>query len=502
MQRSSSSRWSSLLRTRWGGHGWIAAVAAVFFAGLADSAGAQPVVADPTLEVSTAASGLSQPIGLAFLGADDMFVIEKASGQVRRVVGGVVQAVPALDLSVNSNSERGLLGIALHPQFPAVPQVFLLWTESASGSDTNIVAAVPLLGNRLDRFIWDGNALAFDRTLLRLRARQTDQIPVPGHAGSNNATERGNHNGGSLRFGPDGKLYVFVGDLGRRGWLQNLANGPFLSAPFVDDTFGGPQPDDAHLAGVILRLNADGSTPVDNPFFTAGASLGGEVGANIQRVFSYGHRNGFGMAFDPVAGHLWMTENGDDAFSELNRVQPGMNGGWIQVAGPLARIAQFKRIETTQFSSSLQQRRYPPTRIVYAPALAQARLLMLPGAVYVDPALSWKYEVAPAGAAFVQGGALGPASEGSLWLGSALAANSVLYRIRLTPDRQFVDAAGDVRLADRVADNTQKHDRTESESLIVGTGFGVTPDIVQGPDGNLYVVSLSDGSVYRIAPKP
>src|SRR6267378_1380747 len=108
------------------------------------------------------------------------------------------------------------------------------------------------------------------------------------------------------------QLYLFMGDQGRRGWLQNLPHGPFLTAPQVDDTFGGPAPDNAHFTGVILRLNDDGTTPTDNPFFAFGAALGGEAGANIQKIFSYGHRNGFGMAFDPVSGSLWETENADD----------------------------------------------------------------------------------------------------------------------------------------------------------------------------------------------
>ncbi len=153
-----------------------------------------------------------------------------------------------------------------------------------------------------------------------LRSRQMDNLAVPGHPGPTNAAEQGNHNGGVMRFGPDGKLYLFMGDQGRRGWLQNLPNGPFLTPPVVDDGFGGPMPDNAHLTGVIFRLNPDGTTPSDNPFFTVGANMGGEVGANIQKMFSYGHRNGFGMAFDPMSGNLWDTENADDAFSELNRI--------------------------------------------------------------------------------------------------------------------------------------------------------------------------------------
>ena len=80
-----------------------------------------------------------------------------------------------------------------------------------------------------------------------------------------------------------------------------------------DDQFGGPQPDDAHLTGVILRLNDDGTTPADNPFFTRRRRDAARPAANIQKIFAYGMRNGFGMAFDPLSGNLWAQENGDDA---------------------------------------------------------------------------------------------------------------------------------------------------------------------------------------------
>jgi glucose/arabinose dehydrogenase len=344
-----------------------------------------------------------------------------------------------------------------------------------------------------------------------LRSRQTDNIAVPGHPGFTNAAEQGNHNGGVVKFGPDGKLYLFMGDQGRRGWLQNLPNGPFLTPPFMDDTFGGIMPDNAHFTGVIIRINEDGTTPQDNPFFAAGAQMGGEVGANIQRIYSYGHRNGFGMAFDPQSGSLWDTENADDAYSELNRVIPGMNGGWVQLAGPLSRQPDWKFIETTQFGSNLQQVRYPPTRAAYTAALAQARMFMLPGATYVDPDFSWRYEIGPAGTTFVTGNALGPEYNGNLWIGSARAFSQVgnnggsLYRLKLTPDRLHVDVSADPRLADRVADNLfspTKFEGTESETLQIGKGFGITPDIEQGPDGNLYVVSNTDNVIYKISRKP
>jgi len=235
------------------------------------------------------------------------------------------------------------------------------------------------------------------------------------------------------------------------------------------------------------------------------------VGANIQKVYSYGHRNGFGMAFDPMSGSLWDTENADDAFSELNRVIPGMNGGWVQLAGPLARFPQFKAIETTLFNSNLQQVRYPPTRIAYTAALAQSRMFMLPGAVYVDPEFSWLYEIGPAGTTFISGNALGAEYNGTLWIGSARSFAQVggnggsLYRLKLTSDRLHIDVSADPRLADHVADNlfrAQKFDGTESETLQIGRGFGITPSIEQGPDGNLYVVSNTDNAIYKISRRP
>ena len=460
---------------------------------------------DPNLKVTTVLNaGLAQPIGIVFLGQNDFLVLEKATGQVKRVTNSVISPTPVLDLAVNSASERGLLSLVLHPNFPTTPWMYVRWTESSTGADTSNIAEVPLLGNRVDRFVWDGATLTSPQTIIQLRARQTNNIPVPGHEGTQNPNEAGNHNGGVMRFGPDGKLYVFMGDQGRRGWLQNLANGPFETEPFVDDTFGGPAPDNAHLSGVILRLNDDGTAPADNPFFAVGAKMGGEVGANIQKIFSYGHRNAFGMAFDPYSGDLWETENGDDTFAELNRAVPGMNGGWIQIMGPQHRFFDYKDIEVNQFGGALQQVRYPPTRLADSPGQARKALFMLPGAKYVDPELSWKYESGPAGTTFVVGSALGAENDGTLWIGSSRAFGQVggsggsIYRLRLNNNRKKVDVS-DSALAEGVADNLAKFDPTESESLIVGVGFGTTPSIEQGPDGNLYVVSITDSAIYMIS---
>jgi glucose/arabinose dehydrogenase len=448
---------------------------------------AGPSMTVPTLGVRKVAGGLDTPTAMAFIGANDFLVLEKQTGRVVRVTNGQTKA-PVLDLAVNNASERGLLGIALHPDFDTNHFVYLFWSESSTGADTSAVEDVPLLGNRVDRFIWDGARLTLDRNILRLRARQTDAGQPP----------RGNHDGGVLRFGPDGKLYVVAGDTGRRGLLQNLTSG----GPVPDDEFGGPAPDDAHLTGVILRLNDDGSTPSDNPFFNADAGLTGEAAANVKKIFAYGVRNSFGMDFDPVGGHLWTQENGDDSFDELNRVEAGFNGGWIQLMGPSSRIAEFKAIETTLFNASLQQNRWPPSLIADTPEQALSRLYVLPGSHYAEPEFSWKYAVAPSPVGFARGAGLGPLYANDLFVGASRTTllGGYLFRFNLSDDRKKLSTS-DARLADGVADNADKFDLAESESLVVGRDFGITTDIRTGPNGNLYVVSLSNGEVYEIFSK-
>ncbi|MBL8701107.1 MAG: PQQ-dependent sugar dehydrogenase [Alphaproteobacteria bacterium] len=451
-------------------------------------AAAQPAVLDPGLQVTTVVAGLSAPTAFAFIGANDMFVAEKNSGIVRRVTGGVV-AGPVLDLAVNGAGQRGLLGMALSPTFASDGNVFIYWTTSSTGADTTTTLSVPLLGNRVDRFHWNGSTLTFDANVLQLRALQNDPPQTPGAA----------NNGGALRFGADGKLYVSVGDVGRRGWMQNLAGGPAGFGP--DDAFGGPAPDSAHLTGVVLRVNPDGTAPADNAFFAAGSAIGGEVGQNIQKVYAYGFRNGFGMAIDPLSGALWNVDNGDDAFDEINKIGAGSNGDWIQFMGPSSRFADFKAIETAS-ANGLGQDRYPASSIAPDGVEALSRTFMLPGASHLDPELSWLHAIAPSALGFMDGDGLGAAYAGAMFVGAATPAldDGYLLRLRLDAARNHLDLSADPRLADRVADNLGKFNASESETLRFGTGFGVVTDIQTGPDGLLYVASLSRGAIYVISP--
>src|SRR5688572_24285671 len=177
---------------------WIA------LCGLASVVSAQ-TLADPNLRVNELVGGLSQPTAMAFVGPNDILVLQKADGRVRRVVNGVLQAGQVLDVHVDRASERGLLGIALHPDFPTTPFVYLYYTESSAASDTS---GSPL-ANRVYRYTWNGSALVSPQLILDLPA-----TPGP------------NHDGGAMTFGPDGKLYVVIGDLNRNGQLQNFSSGP------------------------------------------------------------------------------------------------------------------------------------------------------------------------------------------------------------------------------------------------------------------------------------
>jgi glucose/arabinose dehydrogenase len=380
------------------------------------SALAQPVMLDPNLSVRELVSGLSVPTTMAFIGPDDILVLQKNDGKVRRVIAGVLQPGEVLDLNVDAQSERGLLGIAVHPSFPATPFVYLYFTERNSGDGFGGGVA-----NRVYRYSWNGSVLATPATLIA-------GLPL---------TPGPNHDGGVITFGPDGKLYIVIGDLNRNGRLQNNPSG---AAP--DDT------------SVILRLNDDGTTPNDNPFFAQGG--------NVTRYFAYGIRNSFGMAFDPVTNKLWMTENGPAQFDEINLVERGFNSGWNQIMGPDGRNAA-----------------------------GVANLYSLPRSRYADPKFAWLETIGVTGIAFLGSEQFGPEYENNAFVGDVN--NGNLYRFVLNKARNgFILSDG---LADKVADSVN-----ERNDLRVGMDFNGITDLKVGPDGLLYVVSIGDGAIYVIQP--
>jgi aldose sugar dehydrogenase len=390
--------------------GWLL----IWFWSLSSVLSAQTLT-DPNLRVSELVGGLSQPTAMAFIGSNDILVLQKADGRVWRVVNGVLQAGAVLDVHVDRASERGLLGIALHPNFPTTPFVYLYYTESSAASDTS---GSPL-ANRVYRYTWNGSALVSPQLILDLPA-----TPGP------------NHDGGAMLFGPDGKLYVVIGDLNRNGQLQNFSS--------------GPSPDDT---GVIFRIDEDGGTPSDNPFSSQ---------PDLAKYYAYGIRNSFGLAFDPLTGELWDTENGPAAYDEINLVRPGFNSGWERIMGPVSRDAQ-----------------------------GTGDLVQFPGSQYADPKFSWLSNVGPTAIVFLDSSQLGAQYQNDIFVGDIN--NGNLYRFELNATRSgflFQNAA----LADLVAD-----DAGELQEVIFGTGFGGITDLKVGSDGFLYVLSFSQGKIFIVS---
>jgi glucose/arabinose dehydrogenase len=248
---------------------------------------AQAQLNDPSLAIQTMIDGLVSPTSLAFLDDNNILFLEK-EGNVRLISNGVLQSEPVLQIEqVESNNERGLLGIAYDGN-----RVYLFFTES--GAQVEGVSTEGEVRNRVYSYAWDGSSLTDPQLLLDLPS-------TPGT----------NHQGGKLKVGPDNQLYVVVGEMQREGQLQNFIN--------------GPPPDDT---GVILRVNPiDGSASIDNPFVEGGEEAG--------RYYAYGIRNSYGFDFDPMTGKLWDAENGEDVFDEINLVEPGFNSGWKSVMGPI-----------------------------------------------------------------------------------------------------------------------------------------------------------------------
>ena len=447
-----------------------------------EAAVAGPTMTDESLGTEVVASGLTEPTAMAFIGEDDFLVTEKSTGEVHRVTGGEVSE-PVIDLAVNFFDERGLLGIAVHPEFDSNGYVYLYWTWSGEGEgdegflgpDTDEEFAVPELGNRVDRFAWDGEALTWDMNIVEMRSN-TLETDTSGRI-------RGNHDAGPIVFGQDGTLFIVNGDQNLRGELQNIEGQGGL--------------DQANWTGVVIRVNDDGSIPDDNPFVEAASEMDGPSAENLARTWAYGVRNSFGLAIHPETGDLWQTENGDDSWDEVNIFPGGSNSGWWQIMGPIDRFDEYRQMEV-ESEDGTDVESYPPDQLAESAEEARERLVEYPGSSLVDPVFAWKYPPAVTSIGFVTDDALGESSTNTAWMGTVL--TDSLYRYPLADDGSGFDFGDDEGLGDLVDDNASKGDLGESADYVVGTGFGIVTHIVPGPDGLLYVTSLSAGEVYRIGP--
>ena len=390
----------------------------------------QPNIRDNRMTVQVIFEGLNFPTSMAFLGPDDILVLEKNEGTVRRITNGKMLPEPLLKVDVSTPSERGMLGIAIgnnqidneKPRY-----VFLYYTEpepknKASKNADSGSSKYPAASNNIYRYELVEGKLVNPKHLLGL--------PTLYEAG---------HNGGVLIFGSDNNLYASSGSVALdkpetdydNTWSQNVVEGP-----------------EADGRGGILRFTEDGKAIEDRHV------LSNDYPMNL--YYAYGIRNSFGMDFDPVSGFLWDSENGASE-DEINLVKPGFNSGWRQVMGLSSLVNGFELDKLVDFEGKGK---------------------------YSDPEFVWEKSAGPTALKFLDSDTYGGEYQNDMFVTDWH--NGNIYHFELNEDRTELVLIGELR--DKIADDVD-----ELESVIFGQGFGGITDLEVGPDGNLYVLSLHTG---------
>jgi aldose sugar dehydrogenase len=402
-----------------------------------DEESEERVVNDSNLKVETIVTGLEEPTSMAFLGPDDMLILEKNKGTVQRIVNGEMADVPVLDVSVANKIERGMLGISVanyrnDERSRESVFVYLYYTESSGNKDglddcpkfNFCEKGNEPLGNRLYRYEFINDKLVDPELLLDLPA-------TPGPL----------HNGGTVTIGPDDNIYLIIGNVGGGTQAQNIR--------------GGEYPDGR---SGIIRVTQDGrqvgSTGVladEHP---------------LDFYYAYGIRNSFGIDFDPITDMLWDTEVGNRDKDEVNLVRAGFNSGSHVVQGMSPKGFDHAK-ELVNFEGK---------------------------GSYSDPELTWNKTVTPTSIKFLNSTKLGEDYENDVFIGDFN--NGNIYHFDLNKNRTQLLLEGELK--DKVVDTDIE---TNDGDVIFAKGFGGITDLEVGPDGNLYVVSISNGNIYRITPE-
>ncbi|MFL6383099.1 MAG: PQQ-dependent sugar dehydrogenase [Nitrososphaeraceae archaeon] len=427
------------------------------------------IINDPTLKVEEVVRGLDLPTTMAFLGPNDILVLEKDKGTVQRIVNGKILPEPLLDVNVATSVERCMCGIAISKSNsnssgssissnigPTTTYVFLYFTEAQTTDSEDVAQGKAPLGNRLYRYELDNNNNKLINPVLLL-----DLPAIPGPR----------HNGGAIMIGPDNNLYIPIGDVDGSGMgdafetkAQNYVN--------------GVEPDGR---SGILRITQDGkpvgvdvgggATTITTTTTTSNGILGNSFPLNL--YYAYGIRNSYGIDFDPITGKLWETENGPGYGDEINLVEPGFNSGWQELMGIDSRQEDFDAVkDLVDFGGKGK---------------------------YSGPEFTWSsHTVGPTALKFLNSdNKLGKQYDNDMFVGDVH--NGNIYHFKLNEARTDLVLGGGL-LADKVADSDSELEESAAGvgGIIFGKGFGGITDLEVGPDGYLYVVSIGQGAIYRI----
>jgi glucose/arabinose dehydrogenase len=400
-----------------------------------------PVFNLPGFTTEVVAEGLALPTTMAFLSQNDILILEKDKGTVMRIIDGMVQSQPLLDVNVATEVERCMCGIAVSQNNETgTTNVFLYYTEADA-----LGAAI---GNRVYRYELQEGAPGSAGSLVN----PVLLLDLPAEPGPR-------HNGGVINIGWDGNLYITIGDVDKIERETEAQNEPDVPA----DGTGG-----------ILRITQDGE-PVIDPN-TGDYILGSNYPLNL--YYAYGIRNSFGIDFDPVSGYLWDSENGPGHSDEINRVEPGFNSGWNQIMGIYTRGGGDPREGTGTVASEQGE-----------------GLVNFDGrGHYHLPQLTWLYTVGPTAIKFLNSGNYGTGYQNEMFVGDVHSGN--MYHFKLNQDR--TELVLEPPLDDKIADTEGE---SVTDSALFATGFGGITDIEISPyDGYMYVVSLGQGKIFKILP--
>lgn len=244
---------------------------------------AGPLTLPPGFKAEVVATGLTGATAMEVAGDGRIFVCEQ-TGALRVIKNGKLLPQPFVKLSVDHSWERGLIGVTVHPGFPKTPGVYVCY-----------VAKEPYPHHRVSRFTAMGDVATPGSEAILLRG--DDQTKLGGNVPNG-------HQGGAIHFGKDGKLYIGIGEQTARAPSQKL------------DT----------LLGKLLRINADGSIPDDNPFYT-------KTTGKYRAIWALGLRNPFAFAVQPGSGRIFINDVGDTRWEEINEGVAGANYGWPHAEG-------------------------------------------------------------------------------------------------------------------------------------------------------------------------
>jgi len=420
-----------------------------------------PQVYDENLKVELVSKEFKFPTTFAFIGPNDFLILEKNTGEVKRVVNDKVLEKPLVKLDVSTNDERGLLGVAIIKKEDAkintttainneniTHYVFLYDVECDKGD--------PHCKNRIYRYELDNenNRLINPKLLLG--------IP---------SFPENSHIGGIIKIGLDGNLYLTVGNFQRtnpttiyKSKTQNFEDG---------HDFDG--------RGGIISITQDG-------LVTGNSVIGDEFPFSL--YYAYGIRNSFGINFDPVTGKLWDTENGPYFGDEVNIVEPGFNSGADKIFGIWKNDGVGKRVLN---DSKIQQ-------FETVTSDKPSDLLYIGDAYYDKPKFTWDKTVAPTAIVFPNSTKLGNQYDNKVFVASVDGGR--IFNFELNKDRDGFVLNG--VLSDKIANN-----KNEYNDILFADGFSFITDMAIEPDtGYLYLVSGTKVSktekfaeVYRIVPR-